>query len=74
MTYFYILFALLGIYVECSAKINTSNIFKKIGLALIVFGSLVEISGHHNQLFEIGAMMYILVDLWKKSRTPCKSL
>lgn len=66
MEYFYILFALLGLYAECSKNINTRNLFKKIGLGLIVFGSLIDISGYPNLLLELGAMSYVAADIWKK--------
>lgn len=56
----------MGIVAECSSKINTRNLFKKIGLALIVLGCLIDISGNHNSFVEVGAMSYIVADLWRK--------
>lgn len=66
MEFFYITFALICVLAECSSKINTRNIFKKIGLAMIVLGSFVELSGHENNMLEFGAMIYILADVYKK--------
>lgn len=66
MTYLYILFAVLGLWAECSSKIDTRNVFKKVGLAIIILGCLVELSGHLNSLIELGAFSYILADLYRK--------
>lgn len=66
MTYLYILFSVLGIFAECSRRIDTRNIIKKIGLGIIIIGCLVELSGHSNGLIEMGAFAYILSDIWRK--------
>lgn len=66
MSYIYILFAVLGLWAECSSKIDTRNVFKKVGFCLIILGCLVELAGHLNSLIELGAFSYILADLYKK--------
>lgn len=66
MTYLYIVFAVLGLYAECSKRINTKNILKKIGFGIIILGCLVQLSGHPNELIEIGAFSYIAADIWRK--------
>lgn len=66
MIYVYILFSLIGILAECSKRINTRNILKKVGLGIIILGCLVELSGHENELIEIGAFSYIAADIWRK--------
>ena len=74
MELFYITFAVVGILAECYSGINTRNIFKKVGLGLIVVGCLVELSGHENELFELGASLYIIADLYRKLKESCKIL
>ena len=66
MEFFYLLCAVLGIVVECSEQVNTQNIFKKVGLGVIVVGCLVEFAGHENELFQLGAAMYIMTDIYGK--------
>ena len=66
MTYLYIIFSILGIFAECSQHIDTRNLFKKVGLAIIIVGSIVEIGGHPNDLIQFGAFSYIIADIWRK--------
>lgn len=66
MTYLYVIFAVLGLFAECSKRIDTRNILKKIGLGIIILGCIVELSGHTNELIELGAFSYILADIWRK--------
>ena len=65
MEYVYIIIALVAVYAECSNDFDTRNILRKIGLLLIVTGALLNIDQYHNNLPEIGAMMYIAVDIYK---------
>lgn len=69
MTYLYILFSIVGLWAECSSKVDTRNILKKIGLGIIILGCLVELSGHSNQLIEFGAFSYIIADIWRKFKS-----
>jgi hypothetical protein len=66
MEWLYIVFCILGIWAECSTKIDTRNILKKIALFIVISGCLVELSGNENNLIEYGAMLYIVADLYRK--------
>lgn len=66
MIYLYIAFSFLGLWAECSNRIDTTNIFMKIGLGIIIIGCLVELSGYTTQLIELGAFSYIIADIWRK--------
>ena len=65
MEYIYIILASLAVYAECSNAIDTRNILHKAGLLLIVTGALLGIEHYPNNLLELGAMMYITVDIYK---------
>lgn len=63
MTYVYILFGFLGVLAECSDKINTSNLFKKLGLFFIIIGCILELAGKQTDLLIAGSFLYIAVDI-----------
>lgn len=63
MTYVYILFGILGVIAECSDKINTSNLFKKLGLFLIIIGSILELADKQTNMLIAGAFLYIAIDI-----------
>lgn len=57
MTFVYLAIFGLIFWIECSPKINTNNIFEKLGSGLIALGSLVStISPNH--LIPIGLFFY----------------
>lgn len=66
MDYVYIIVALLAIYAECSGRINTKNILRKIGLLFIVSGALLSIYHYDNNLIQLGGIIYITVDISKE--------
>ena len=63
MDYLYILFGLLGLVAECSNKINTTNLVKKVGLGLIIIGCVLNFGNKTNNFIIWGAFMYISVEI-----------
>lgn len=43
---------------EYSIKVNTESLGKKIGLALIIVGSIMEVANVHNPLVPMGVFVY----------------
>lgn len=72
MTTFYLIFAIMAVYAECSSSINTRNLLKKLALFLIVISCIVELGGSSNHLLEYGSMLYIAADFWRKFWDHCE--
>lgn len=56
----YLMLFTLCIAVELSEKINTDNIFKKVGIGFIAVGSLLAFSAKHTSFIEIGIIVYLM--------------
>lgn len=69
MTLFYVLLAIVCLYMEFSDKVNTDNILNKIGLGLVIIGALIGIYGesnviaHPNDLISFGALLHFICGL-----------
>jgi len=61
MEFVYVILGICAIVIECSKKVDTTSIFKKIALLLIVLGSILSYGGIANHLIPVGALAYIFI-------------
>lgn len=66
MMTFYIILCILALYAECSNHIDTTNLFKKIALGIIIIGCILAISGVPNNLIQYAVLPYVGADIWRK--------
>lgn len=55
-------------WIECSHRINTDNIFEKLGAGTIALGCLISIVAK-NHLIPIGLLLYFMAIAYKAYKT-----
>lgn len=68
MTFIYLTTFGLIVWIECSSKINTDNIFEKLGMGLIAIGCLIS-TVSFNRLIPIGLLFYFCAIAYKAYKT-----
>lgn len=65
----FIILILACSYIELSHKVNTDNVFEKLGVLSMVLGAGLELFNIHTHLITIGAVIYFCVLAYQ----ACKS-